>query len=1425
MDFISNLIKRPISLVRSESLSSDQGQANSRPITPQHSPSLSQSPLSPFDRAIIPETHQQPIASTLNGPLISANVMDMQNVQNDFHPITTAPTTRTSPPISQSGSQTFSSSLQTSASSHGSDRCDGNILNPVNTDGNTIEELLIQINDNLNMGDLLHTDTELNQHTLPNRPLSLSPTAFAKALSSEYNAISSKSANLKESSSTQYKESSSSAPSSLKTSAMAPVADSASATLIASEKERCIAESKAGTLDVAVPAVSLKADIHIDKDKSFPGAAADASGTKVVEMPTALNINTEDRAKLTFEDGLIPTLTAAINEREKSSSAAGKDESNARHNLQPPMEPDTATSSDNETFAECETDQISTSNNDYGFIADEYSFENSEVESYFSAANSRNVTIRNDEADPLSLNVTFDEEPMDVDISCTEIKEHLNVELTQVTTPLGTALKTVTHENVVTTIPSVECKPETSNKSETLKSNTTTAQHETSVETTQSEVEVTLNRTDELPTSTAQNHSIEHKDIDSSTTETASEVTADLSRNTITSPISVYSANTSLQPIEESGMKHSSFENKQENQKSLTGSHNALNLTTDMNSSTSSSKSSASSPSFPIKQKGISLKQFPRSPVADAPKKIPFLEKSEYTERIETERKKSVANDPKFALPGSRKTSSIDDRPAQLAKSEMVAANTERYAACSKDNLNEIVASVKTNGSTTTESDIPTKHAELCESLDKRRTFNITPPVSEDTENVRLKHISDEDKRRTYNIPSEQMNVFSLKSDREVDKQRTFDMPAVPAETDTANQKYVSDEGNNRRTFNLECSEKNNDKLEEKSSSGNDVDEIPRTYIISEPVTLATTSNNFPKPEEIDEPMDLDETLPMESAKSLPTPIQSPPTTTISSSPPIPTLQNRSASSLDKSPTLSSIQNHRRDENVTNLKMDDEAFRVPLPPSPSSSTASPPKPTIQKRPSIHAYKNAEDTVTVEALSAKEQTKRDSSDEKDVFAGTNTPSPMEDQPSSTSGFGIFGSDLNVDADQQEYTNEQFFCGNNLILNPSDFDYLLTKGNNSAPVDRNSLLLKFDPLLGVPVPANQIQQQQNSVKQSSQILQNILGNNNKANLSPTIEEDEHSTSSASVSSINNNQSCADEADNKRSPSSVGAGSDENFQSKHNLHKNSTEKQQNKEQQLPQQQPQTKSSKKHASMSVDVIKDMNIDNDCNKTFENSNSQPDEKQINYKMDELEKKIKNEVLKTEDIEKKLKEAEQREEALIKRITEKDKTITKMTGVIEAYEKAIAELIAEKEQLLQGYEKQLAEVKADRDSNYQHLTSLETTFADLHVKYGKSKEMTLQLKSNEEALVAEKRQILENLRLQEQRYDKMKNHAMQQLEIANKKLESLNKEHSIETTKLKALLKKEEISRASINEQLQQKSRENAELVKICDELISGSGS
>lgn len=55
------------------------------------------------------------------------------------------------------------------------------------------------------------------------------------------------------------------------------------------------------------------------------------------------------------------------------------------------------------------------------------------------------------------------------------------------------------------------------------------------------------------------------------------------------------------------------------------------------------------------------------------------------------------------------------------------------------------------------------------------------------------------------------------------------------------------------------------------------------------------------------------------------------------------------------------------------------------------------------------------------------------------------------------------------------------------------------------------------------------------------------------------------------------------------------------------------------------------------------------------------------------------------------------------------------SGILGSFEKTLADVLFEKEQQKQTYEQQLVEAKADRDTNYRHLTSLETTFSDLHV--------------------------------------------------------------------------------------------------------------
>ncbi|XP_017847033.1 uncharacterized protein LOC108603072 isoform X2 [Drosophila busckii] len=536
-----------------------------------------------------------------------------------------------------------------------------------------------------------------------------------------------------------------------------------------------------------------------------------------------------------------------------------------------------------------------------------------------------------------------------------------------------------------------------------------------------------------------------------------------------------------------------------------------------------------------------------------------------------------------------------------------------------------------------------------------------------------------------------------------------------------------------------------------------DIAPTRRTFCMEETASPAmeATEENITAAE--DEPMDIDISLRVE----VQTAVASQPL-----SPPIPTHQ-RKQEPIAQAPLSPPIPTHQPERHI-----------------------SPPLPSQLKRPAIHGNVLEEQT-----LSAKEQLS--ASEEKEDVEHFGAISPISDvfKPPmySSNSFNNLAKVKNIataaaaaTASEEQFFDAEFQDGsnnNNIILNSSDFDYLYTKGSNDAPVDRSSLLLKFDPLLGAPVPVNLSQHHQ---QQQELALLNILSNNNNLTraLSPTVEEHESS-----------NQSFVIETSAKPATASGNA------------------------KELPYKPPVDR-TKKHAKMSVDVI-----GNDCNNPFENSNLNTEDKTHKYNnMDELEKKIKNEVTRSEDIEKKLKEAEQREEALVKRITEKDKINSKLNGVVDAYEKAIAELVHDKEQLSQMHERQMQEVQADRDSNYNHLTSLETTFSDLHVKYEKSKEMTAHLKQVEDGLLEEKRKLMDKLRQQEQRYEQMKSHALQQMEIANKKLATITKEHADEVKKLKALLKKEEVSRISTAEQLQQKARENADLLKICEDLIYDKG-
>ncbi|XP_075145201.1 transforming acidic coiled-coil protein isoform X2 [Haematobia irritans] len=1236
-------------------------------------------------------------------------------------------------------------------------------------------------------------------------------------------------------------------------------------------------------------ATGLFDDHHSAANDSENSAAVNKSSNKFVgltefdeanipELPCELNPNIEEQYNVTFEECFIPTLNA-------STKVSKEQVMEHPHHLIPNEGDNTSMSSTNDTFADCQ-DEVVGEKDPLGSTYAEHPTLNTttDIEGYESAIHEEYKDVIADvsmDADPHEnlgdhtqvieeilptennqQPLDFADEPMDVDMSVTmDMIQDSSEKIQNVEKVLQHAENMLQHLGEKSPQPEDGIKKgedkqeftslikpiETSKMTLVINAANTTndmgdpLQH---LEMEQSNHDVSLNKSIELPTkktktmssecviTAVNNETQEARQPDTSYTESTpqnvtinnmnSSVSSDilinnpaptmipmeninLSMNNMNSSSNSASINSAVDPLMDrtnrSDINGETLATTMDNNmstieintnisndvsnKSLEGKPESnLNVTTSLSTSTNSLKSSApNSPTFPTKQRSPNS-YFPKAEASEASNKPRFLEKSDYIVEMENRKRLEETKCGKFVEPE-------------------VIKKTSDFVTSNKVDRNAIPQN-------------------------KRQTFNVQ---SETTENKRLTfNVQTEDPKAEMEISDTLESLPTTEG--HLKSRRTFNVSTEEHEEQTVpvDTSYTPMEvdHNLSRNSTLPISDKQ-DPVAATIQQSDMLNEISQSQVATKNENI--TSNSPPLPTQVNN-----------RSNSPPLPTQandrsnSPPLPTMannrSNSPPLPTMQKRT-----QSPTLPTTMQEKLQISLP-LSSDKIKIEKQSPPLSNSnvSDSSPPislPPTIpQKRPSIRGYGR-------DILSAKEQSNIGIKDEKDEYVEMSTPSPMEEvfttvsatstTLTNTSGFSAFDQNSSEMSNNEghQFEDDEFHGNSNLILNPSDFDYLLTKGNNNTPVDRSSLLLKFDPLLGVPVPVNQGQQGQQQQQLHLQIPTNL---NNNPCLSPTIEEDEHNESTNRSFVVDNARTTSSYLVGGRETSTAAgsaiSSSAKLLKERSQEVKQQFSQQQQHSQQIKRQLPQL-GHKKNATMSVDVIKDMSLDNnDCNKTFENSNStQPDDKQINYKMDELEKKVKNEVLKTEDIEKKLKEAEQREEALIKRITEKDKTVAKMNGVIEAYEKAIAELIAEKEQLIQNYEKQMAEVKADRDSNYHHLTSLETTFSDLHVKYEKSKEMTCQLKGNEESLIAENRKNAENLRLQEQRYDKMKNHAMQQLEIANKKLETLTREHTMEITKLKALLKKEEIARSSMSEQLAQKSKENAELVKICDELISGQGS
>ncbi|CAB4009892.1 transforming acidic coiled-coil-containing 1-like [Paramuricea clavata] len=158
------------------------------------------------------------------------------------------------------------------------------------------------------------------------------------------------------------------------------------------------------------------------------------------------------------------------------------------------------------------------------------------------------------------------------------------------------------------------------------------------------------------------------------------------------------------------------------------------------------------------------------------------------------------------------------------------------------------------------------------------------------------------------------------------------------------------------------------------------------------------------------------------------------------------------------------------------------------------------------------------------------------------------------------------------------------------------------------------------------------------------------------------------------------------------------------------------------------------------------------------------------------------------------------------------------------YEQTMAQMIKDRENEQSQQEKSNSEIAQERDQLQRDLNNTEKSFAHLHEKFGKLKTAVESYRKNEDVLKKVVKDLQEDVKNAEAKYQVLKSHAEQKLQEANVEINRVQTSYKAELAGFQAALKREKTKTSSLQQNLDQKTNENKELTSICDELISKVG-
>ncbi|XP_059963139.1 transforming acidic coiled-coil-containing protein 3 [Mesoplodon densirostris] len=178
-------------------------------------------------------------------------------------------------------------------------------------------------------------------------------------------------------------------------------------------------------------------------------------------------------------------------------------------------------------------------------------------------------------------------------------------------------------------------------------------------------------------------------------------------------------------------------------------------------------------------------------------------------------------------------------------------------------------------------------------------------------------------------------------------------------------------------------------------------------------------------------------------------------------------------------------------------------------------------------------------------------------------------------------------------------------------------------------------------------------------------------------------------------------------------------------------------------------------------------------------------------------------------------------EALRGRCTALQEKILEMGKIMDGFEGTVYQAMEEVQKQKELAKAEIQKVLREKDQLTADLLSTEKSFSDLFKRFEKQKEVIEGYRTNEESLKKCVEDYIGRIEKEGQRYQALKAHAEEKLQLANEEITQVRSKAQAEALALQAVLRKEQMRVHSLEKVVEQKTKENDELTRICDDLIS----